>query len=845
MDSSTPDVSRKSRLTWRGKLCTLALAAAALLVLIAIAAQLLLAPIIHDKLEETVAAHLDAALAIGSISYWPPFTVHLHDVRFVAHPKDPGGGTELLAAQKIDLALAKLPLGQGPLVIERFGISGLTLHVIRGGDGKLVGLDLARPRASASSAAMKLSDVLRLRHFSLDHATLIYLNQAQAGPKPIRWQGISSEVALVPQSASLYGFQLGAADEPIARAKVDGTIDVDSFLLHVNELTASVQSSDAAEVPGGDPLPPELRDLLHRYSVRGSVTFTAAGSIPLKNPALATLDATIGIKGGGATVPGGGETLNDLALSIAIRRDAQKHDSSPLKLRLLRFRAVSAGAILAIDSATGLIDPAAGRWSINGLQGALDAPRQERGPWGLTGHADFHADIAHDSRSNQTPFVGGVNLIGINVEPPGAAAPVQALTGSLHLAGTTASTRQIDFQNISALYGGDQLRLDHAVVGLGQFPDRVLVSDIQSHLDLAENAPECPGDLGPILDVFRPSGPFNIVGTVAMQQVMRDDGPGYSPQWNLNVSTENGKLALFDGRLPVTGLTGQMVVTKHAISIPGLHGTLLGGSMELVATARVVEPIVYQGEFDVQHADVQRFAEVFDLKSPDGTEPSGVAGLRCTFFSRSPGSTTAATTGTTNIASGAATTDSAATQDTSEFAEWLGLLAGDGSLQIDDGNLWALPALQTLSRHTRIARQALTAGEAAAIFSVRNRTIYFKHAAVYSPALGLQGSGTEKFNGALNLDIIAAPLGDWKQKLAETNIPFFSRILSSAAGSIEKFVGNATSELLYHFRITGTRDNPIIQTIPAPFLTDSAANLFARMIHHDGSTKLVDSVAEK
>jgi hypothetical protein len=317
-----------------------------------------------------------------------------------------------------------------------------------------------------------------------------------------------------------------------------------------------------------------------------------------------------------------------------------------------------------------------------------------------------------------------------------------------------------------------------------------------------------------------------------MRHVIRDDGPGYSPEWNLNISTDNGNLALLDERLPVTRLKGQMLATKHAISIPALQGTLLGGGMDLVGTARVVEPIVYQGEFNVHGANVAQFAEVFKIKAPDGTEPAGSGTLKFKFFSQSPSPTTA-------------TTNPATTQPASESDEWLGLLGGEGSIQIDNGNLWALPVLESLSKHTRSAREALTAGEAAAIFTLANRTIYFKHAAVYSPALGLQGSGRASFDGTIDLDVIAAPLGDWKKKLAETDIPFFSRVLSSAAGTFEKLVGSATSELLYHFRVTGSRENPIVQTIPAPFLTDQAASLFAKMLHHDNDAKLIDSVGEK
>jgi hypothetical protein len=815
------------------KLCVLALL---LLVPCALAVATwhwIVTPMILQKLEATVSAHLDALLTVGEITYRPPFTVHLYDVHFRAHPTQSGGGTELLAARRIDLSLAQLPLGRGPLVIQQFGLDGVTLHIIRNTAGIPLGLDLAKPSdAPASPMAMKLSDVLRLRHFSLKDGMLIYQDQRNPHTAPTRWQGINSEIALAPKSNSLYEFQLHASDAPIARANIQGTLDVDSFLLGITKCKVLVDSRDEQSSAASDPLPAELRGWVHRYAVKGTISLESAGSIPLNDPQKASFTADLGIAGGRATLPDGGEKLDDL--QFATHLDFQTHDTAPkqVKIQLRKFRARSGGAILTLGAAVALIDPT-GKWSVNGVSGSLDTTPGNHGPWGLTGQANFHVDLSHHPSSNQTPFTGAMNLIDVNLQPPGLAAPVKDLTGTIQFSASDPDDRQIDFLKCSAYFGGDHLELTHAQVSLAQSPDRILVNDIQCNLDLVQDAPPCPGDLGPILQTFQPSGPFNLTGTVVMRHVIRDDGPGYSPEWDLNISTDNGALSLVDERLPITAIKGHMLATKHAISIPGLEGTMLGGTMNFAGTARVVEPIVYQGQFTVRGSSVEQFSRAFKLKSPDGTEPSGVANLKFKFFSRAltPSTDTSATQ-----------PDSAASD---EADEWLSLLGGDGSLQIDNGNLWALPVLHSLTGRTRVAREALTAGEAAAIFSVANRTIYFKHLAVYSPALGLQGSGSETFAGMLNLDVIAAPLGDWKEKLAETDIPFFSHALASAAGSIEKLVGSATSELLYHFRITGTRDNPKVETIPAPFLTDSAANLFAKMIHHDSNSKLVDAVNEK
>jgi hypothetical protein len=813
----------------------LAILLVGLFVLGMVGTQLIIAPMIARKLKATVAAHLDASLEFGALTYRPPFTVHLYNVQFTAHPGQ-SGGTELLSARQIELSLAKLPLGHGPLIIEKLGVRGVALHVVRGSDGGYVGLDLARhgDESRASPAAMKLSDVLRLRHFSLTDGMLIYLDQMDPGAAPMEWKGIDSDIALTPQSVSLYGFQLDATDRPIADAAVDGTLDVDSLALQIKKFTASVQAIGSQQASAADPLPPPLRSFLDRYSVKGKVDLAAAASVPLRDPQSASFTADVGVQGGRATLPDGGERLDDLALSAHLERNTGHANDRQIRISLRQFRAVSGGAILHINSSAVVLDPWTGKWSVDGTFGSLDAPLANRGPWGMTGHADFHVDVAHDPSSNQTACVGAANLIGINLAPQGLAAPVEGLTGAIQFSGNDASDRQVIFHGLTASYGGDRLALDRAVVLLGLLPERIQVNDIQSHVDLVQDAPLYPGDLGGVLHALQPSGRFVITGVAAMQHVVRDDGPGYSPEWELSISTEDGNLALLDERLRVSEMKGQMIATRHAISISSLSAKLLGGSMDLACTARFVEPIAYEGQFNEHDASVEQFARTFKLKSPDGTEPSGVANLGFKFFSQTPTPTTTP-----------ATISVATTEDASDVDHWLSLLGGEGKLQIDNGNLWALPVLQSLSAHTRSAREALTAGEAAAVFNIAHRTVYLKHVAIYSPALGLQGTGTETFDGNIDLDIIAAPLGDWKKKLAETDIPILSHVLASAAGSIEKLVGSATSELLYHFRVTGTRDNPQVQTVPAPFITDSAASLFARMMHHDDNSKLIDAVGDK
>ena len=95
---------------------------------------------------------------------------------------------------------------------------------------------------------------------------------------------------------------------------------------------------------------------------------------------------------------------------------------------------------------------------------------------------------------------------------------------------------------------------------------------------------------------------------------------------------------------------------------------------------------------------------------------------------------------------------------------------------------------------------------------------------------------------SLDLDIIVAPLGDWRKRLRDTEIPIFSQVAGELVGTLQKIVNAATSHLLYAFRVKGTLNDPKISAIPAPILTEGAANLFGLMLKGGRSDKLNEAI---
>ena len=157
------------------------------------------------------------------------------------------------------------------------------------------------------------------------------------------------------------------------------------------------------------------------------------------------------------------------------------------------------------------------------------------------------------------------------------------------------------------------------------------------------------------------------------------------------------------------------------------------------------------------------------------------------------------------------------------------------------GDFWTIPVLGEIAARAGGGKE-MTVGEAAGMFEVAGARVLLRNAAVSSPALGVQGSGTIGFDKTLDLTLVAAPLGDWRDKLKATRVPIVSDVAGELAGALQRIVNTATTSLLYEFRVTGTASHPSVATVPVPALSDAAAALFGGMLREQREGKLLESV---
>jgi hypothetical protein len=259
-------------------------------------------------------------------------------------------------------------------------------------------------------------------------------------------------------------------------------------------------------------------------------------------------------------------------------------------------------------------------------------------------------------------------------------------------------------------------------------------------------------------------------------------------------------------RIPLTDVRAQIVVTPTLVDIPRIDAKSLGGTV--VARGRVIPgkgaAMTYDGQGWIRNVDVRALGK---LVSKDGKEPKRLSGR---------GNANVRVSGTGKDLEGRFTAADA--------------VRATGRFEILDGDFYDLSTVQQISDNAKVKYDATTVGQAAGTFEIKNRVVTFPQAAISAPVLGLTGSGRATFDGELDLEVVAAPLADWKDQAKRTNIPVVSDVAGEVLGGIQKMLNTATRTLLYQFHVTGRIGEPKVTAVPAPVLTEGVAKLFGSML---------------
>src|SRR5438477_2331578 len=128
------------------KLPRLILALAAILGLLYFVGPWIAAPILRHKLEAMVAKNLNARLTMDGLSYDFPYGLRARNAALIAKDEK-GQDIDVIRVKHLELVLAKMPWGEGPLVIERIIIDEPSVRLIVAQNGQVDGRDLVTEEA--------------------------------------------------------------------------------------------------------------------------------------------------------------------------------------------------------------------------------------------------------------------------------------------------------------------------------------------------------------------------------------------------------------------------------------------------------------------------------------------------------------------------------------------------------------------------------------------------------------------------------------------------------------------------------------------------------------------------
>jgi hypothetical protein len=320
-----PILEEKRKSRWRRRLKWPLIVFGVLFVIVYVILPAIATPIIRNRLQKQLSSQLDADLQMGTVYYWFPYGVTVSDAVLVAKDQQ-GEAIRLLKIDKLKLALARLPFGDGPLVIQKLILIRPEIHLLDTDEGlvgrhSLVKSDAPSPAAEASqpppataqstqpapsttpaiakTERRKLSEMLELREVRIEDAQIVYEDRKSPQSVPAAWRHINIDMATTPAANPVYEFDFTASNGPLAEMRIAGTINVDELEVSLKQITAKL---DLAAPTSESPVPASVQRMLLNNNVRGSFAVSGNAFMPLRKMEETTFDLQMTLKDGATRI---------------------------------------------------------------------------------------------------------------------------------------------------------------------------------------------------------------------------------------------------------------------------------------------------------------------------------------------------------------------------------------------------------------------------------------------------------------------------------------------------------------------------------------------------------------
>ena len=802
--------------------------------------------IYRARLTAALREQLGAELITGSAFYRPPYGFVARDVRLVRRQAD-GPPIDLLHAEGLSLDLRGIPRSGAPVDIRRLVLDRPVMRVERWRpaapatpkSSQASSPPTAPATASATSPARQAPAApvphgLRLEQLLINDGALEY--DRPDDRRAARLDHL--QVQLLESAApGTYQCRIAFTDPHALNGDLTGTLHTDSMELQVSRAAVMVQAKPVIEQL---PLADQLVRKLIGMGIDGKLSAEGTGIVPLRNPRLAQYQLTIGASDAIVRVPRWKAEFDHGAGRLLLRSTPQTTapaSAYPIELTIDHVELASGRALLRIDGGTLDVLPDRKAWKLAKLVGRLEmgarlpfSPPNSgwffdkgefRGPVQFTMAADGPLRIP-DGQSRLEAIHHELLAYpqGMTILPRSFPLPIEHVTGGP----IACRGGVVSLQNLSGTYGGDSLLLRSARLIVEDPVRKIRPQDLRSQVKFEEIAgtlifrqpnPAYPSVVGKTVAQLRPTGPF-VVGGGSWYALNRPptDHPDekLKPDFFINLSGDGGSFAVSKYKVPLTDIRGEATLAPLAVHVREFDAKSTGGTVWAAGLITPGRPWLYEGHSQARDIDLRQLAQALPLGETVRQRLSGrgYADMKLSGGSSDPW-------------------QSAADK-----------LIADGELEVLHGDFWSVPTVGDVAARVKKPEE-LGTGDAAGVVHIAHRVVRLENAAINSPLLGLQGSGTIGFDKSLDLTVVAAPLGDWRDRLQQAGAP----VVGDIVGAIQKVLNGAQGALLFQYRIQGKLTAPQTALIPAPVLTQPIAMLFGQMLHQPPPDQLLAQVKQK
>lgn len=766
--------------------------------LIATMVQSLIAHVAKVKLIALVQKHMNATLAIGSCSYWPPYHLNFRNVQLT--PTFGDTSTPLLKIASLHIKLGSFPR-DGRMEIDEIAAIHPILRLDATAQSNWVH-QLFRAPQHQSGATEKPSQPFRLSRFLLADGEIDFKDQ--------HLNQIDAKLEMDSKKPAAFQFLLSVNDSSELHAVSKGTIDFGQMLLSMDagHVTYNAEPGGAASF-----LPAAWQRELSEDQARGKVDILAFGQVPLKQIKQSTFGAQVDLSGLRADNANWPAPLDDLGVKLLLSRaDADK----PASVQIADFHATSGPATLTLQRGTFSADTNRRSWAFTQVTGVIQSDgaaaknttRQSvlsraSDRYEILGRIDFTAAASGSWPAGGQAWPHGAYQVLAYPRESSFVIPHMSPIDHIHGGPILFTDHHSNVQNLSAHYGYDVLQIASARFNLTDPTQGLGVSAIDAELTFDRNSPVYPRQIEKILRQLHPQGSVHVQGRCVVLP------KGYEPRadYDLTARSRNMSFALGDFLFPVDHTDFDAIAKSGSVTVEKITGNLPAGIFNASGKIELQGAPRADAKATFQNVDVRRTVEI--MLSRGGNK-------NVTPNKRISGS-----------ASGDVHLENMG-------ADWKATTGG-GTIEITGGDFGAVPILSQLATAAHISNADFTGSEAAAAFNVSDLTVHLTNAAISAPAIGIQGDGNVKFNGDTHLHVVVAPLADWRQKLKSTGIP----LLGDAAGALQTILNRATRFLFYEFHVTGNIRDPKVTAVPVPILTKTSGRLFAGMLRTERKENLL------